>query len=192
MFTFQLMKKNKTITVICGRFYGNDQPRYQGIAIKTGSLLAKYGYTVATGGGSGQMCDVNKAAVEGGAEVTSIQLSVNGENTCEYFTEKRVFDDISYRQKKLLDIADGIIMLPGGLGTLYELVDILERKHFGKFPANAPIILVDKNYYKTIEEFLRNASEVGFIEHKLEEMCVCVETPEEAIELLNIFFEEQN
>lgn len=183
------MKKNKTATVICGRFYGNNQPHYQNLAISTGKLLAEHGYTVATGGGAGQMCDVNKAAFENGAEVISIQLAVNGENSCEYFTEKHTFDELSYRQKKLLDIADAIIMLPGGLGTLYELVDILERKHFGKFPANAPIILIDKGYYEPIHQFLKNASDVGFIEHKLEEMCIFVDTPQEAMDVLNAFFE---
>lgn len=185
------MNIQKTITVICGRFYGNNQPHYQGIALKTGELLAQNKYIVATGGGPGQMCDVNKTAYEGGAQVISIQLNVNEENHCEYFTEKHAFDEIGYRQKKLLDIADGIIMLPGGLGTLYELVDILERKHFGKFPKDAPIVLIDKQYYEPIREFLHNASQVGFIEHKIEEMCIFVDTPQEAMDVLNKHFQQE-
>lgn len=182
------MNKNKTVTVICGRFYGNNQPYYQPLAIRTGELLAKNGFTVATGGGPGQMCDVNKAAIENGGQVISIQLSANGETSCAYYTEKHLFDDLEYRQKKLLDIADAIIMLPGGLGTLYELVDILERKHFGKFPMQAPIILVDKSYYKTLDTFLTHASDVGFIEHEINDMCIFVDTPEEAIQALNKYF----
>ena len=114
------MKTGTCVTVFCGRYYGNNQEHYQANAIQVGKLLAENKYNVATGGGNGQMSDVSKGAYEAGGHVISIQLDHPSQEQGKYFTVYESYKHIDDRQRRLIELADGFIILPGGLGTSSE------------------------------------------------------------------------
>lgn len=184
------MQKKHCVTVFCGRLYGNNTEYYQSLAIKTGRLLGKHKYAVATGGGSGQMNDVSQAAKMTGTDVYSIQLELPSQTQSAFYTFKESYKVIDDRQKRLITIADAYIILPGGLGTLYEFVEILLKKTLGIIDRHKPIILIDNSYYEHIEKFLVQGDMKGFFTECATDLCKVVDTPEQAIHHLNGYFEK--
>ncbi len=179
------MKTGTCVTVFCGRYYGNNQEHYQTNAIQVGKLLAENNYNVATGGGNGQMSDVSKGAYEAGGHVISIQLDHPSQEQGKYFTVYESYKHIDDRQRRLIELADGFIILPGGLGTLYEAIEIILKKTLGLIKMEAPIVFVDKAYYQHIKEFFVRGEEEKFFTESLNKLCTFVETPEEAVATMN-------
>jgi uncharacterized protein (TIGR00730 family) len=174
----------KCITVFCGEHYGNDQKKYQKLAYNIGFALAKNGFIIATGGGPGQMSDVNHGAKDAGGKVISVQLDVRDRIQSPYFTEKFLFKDLKERQEKLINLASGLVVLPGGIGTVFEAFEILTRKRINTYPINNPVVFVDLLYYSPIRDFITKACETGFIKVPLEKFAAFVDTPKEVVSLL--------
>lgn len=175
-----------TVAVFCGRNYGARKDYFQAMAIEMGTVLAQAGFAVATGGGAGMMNDVNKGAHEAGGHVHAIQIEFE-EDQSPYFTRKEMFTDLRLRQQRLLQLATGgLIVLPGGLGTLYEAVEVLTFKaKYNHHPV--PLIFVDKEFYAPIETFLQTAYREGFILKEVADLSVTVDTPAEAVPILTEF-----
>ncbi len=179
------MKTDTCITVFCGRYYGNNKDHYQANALQIGKLLAENKYNVATGGGNGQMSDVSRGAFEAGGHVISIQLDHPSQEQGKYFTVYESYKIIDDRQKRLIQLADGFIILPGGLGTLYEAIEIILKKTLGIVKMDAPIVFVDKAYYQHIKAFFERGEEEKFFTEELNRLCTFVNTPEEAVAVIN-------
>src|SRR3989344_3567971 len=123
---------NKNIVV----FAANDDTRekkkyYYGLAYETGKALAEAGFTTVTGGGPGLMNEVARGAYENKGETHGVCLNVKNRIHSSFLTTREMFDLLNPRQDKLLQIADGFISLPGGIGTLYEVVAVLALKRKG-------------------------------------------------------------
>lgn len=179
------MKTGTCITVFCGRYYGNNKDNYQASAKLVGKLLAESGYNVATGGGNGQMSDVSQGAHEAGGHVISIQLDHPSQEQNVYFTVHEAYQHIDDRQARLIELADGFIILPGGLGTLYEAVEIILKKTLGLIKMETPIVFINKAYYQHIKEFFIRGEEEKFFTEPLEKLCIFVDTAEEAVAYIN-------
>ncbi len=85
-------------------------------------------------------------------------------------------------------MADAFIILPGGMGTLYEFVEIMLKKTLGIVDKTKPIVMLNNAYYEHIEKFLMQGDEKGFFTEKTQDLCKVVDTPEEAIQYLNEHF----
>lgn len=169
-------------------FAGNEcikerEEYYYSLAYKTGRLLAKNKFIVVTGGGPGLMNEVMRGAFENGGETIGIRLIVPGRKHSQYVTESLIFDDLNKRQTELLNIADGFISLPGGVGTFYEIFAVLALKRKHELDNNKPMILVDE-YYNWFGLLMEKMFKEGFAEEKIKRFYSTVNSPEKAIVLL--------
>ena len=115
------------ICVFCGASPGNE-PRYRDAARDVGAGLAERGIGVVYGGGRvGLMGAVADAALEAGGEVIGVipQGLVDRELAHPGLTELHVVDSLHERKALMADLADAFIALPGGLGTLEELAEVV-------------------------------------------------------------------
>lgn len=132
-----------------------NSPAYQ-FAYQLGESLANLGHTVLTGGYMGTMEAVSKGASLAGGHVIGVtcQEIENWRSTkcnpwvAEEWREKSLHERII----RLIDNCDAAIALPGGPGTLAEIVLMLNRMQIDVFPPR-PLILVGNGWQKTFETF---------------------------------------
>lgn len=120
--------------------------------------LGELGFSIITGGGPGVMEAANKGAREAGA--LSIGLNIDlleGQAANAYTTMSITFDHFFVRKIMLVKYATAFVIMPGGLGTLDELTELLtliQTKKVRPFP----VILFDGNYWKGFLDWLRGCS----------------------------------
>ena len=115
----------KTITV-----FGSSKPletneQYK-FAYELGSLLAKNGFDVCTGGFFGIMEALSKGAVENGGEAIGVTVNNWGPDANKYVTKEIKCNSLFERINKLIETGDAFIVLQGGTGTLLELAAVWE------------------------------------------------------------------
>jgi predicted Rossmann-fold nucleotide-binding protein len=114
----------------------------------------KLGCCLCTGGGPGIMEAVHRGAER--AKAFSFSLPARG---CESLSREREFcghfvvHDVAQRKRLLWRWAMAAIFFPGGLGTLDELCDLLERRFAGEVDSSFSIILVGANFWKSVLSF---------------------------------------
>jgi uncharacterized protein (TIGR00730 family) len=131
------------VTVFCGSSPGVD-PAYAAAAAGFGDGLAKAGMNLVFGGGNvGLMGVVAGAALGAGAHVTGIIPDFLRQREVEFpgLSELIVTDSMHTRKRRLFALADAFVVLPGGLGTYDETIEILTWKQLGQHAK--PILLVD-------------------------------------------------
>lgn len=187
-----MSNKGGLVAVFCGSDYGRNRDAYRSIAISTGRLLANGGYAVATGGGAGMMSDVNESAVNAGCKrVVSIRYGPEDGAHSPHFTEYEIFHNLVDRQHRLISIADAMIVLPGGLGTLYEAAQVLALKRSREIPMEKPVVFVGEEYYRPIKEFIETTIQEGFLSIDRAKLCRFVGSPEAAVAYINSCFTAQ-
>ena len=115
------------ICVFCGSSPGR-QPVYRQAAVRLGSLLAERNITLVYGGGKvGLMGEIANSVMRSGGKVIGIipRLLFEREVASKDITELRVVESMHDRKAAMAEMADAFIALPGGLGTLEELAEIL-------------------------------------------------------------------
>lgn len=91
--------------------------------------------------------------------------------------------DIPERKKKMLDISDAIIVLPGGSGTMDEFTEIVETKKWGAH--EKPIVLLNiNNFWDGLISQYERMREEGFIGKQIDDLIIIEQTPKEAISYL--------
>jgi uncharacterized protein (TIGR00730 family) len=154
----------RSICVFCGASTGRD-PGYAAAAARTGEMLARRGIRVIYGGGRlGLMGTVAEAALAAGGEVVGVipRGLVDRELAHPGLTELRIVGTLHERKAGMAELADGFIALPGGLGTLEELAEVLS---WAQLDLHAkPIGLFDVGgYFGALETFLDHAVAEGFL-----------------------------
>jgi len=117
--------------------------------------LGKLGFSIITGGGPGVMEAANKGALK--ADVTSIGLNIElpEEQVCnDYATKSITFRHFYVRKLMLVKYATAFIIMPGGLGTLDELAEVLTLIQTHKIKP-FPVILFDGNHWKGFLDWLQ-------------------------------------
>ena len=170
-------------------FAGNDTALerveyYFPLAYKTGKLLAEAGFTVVTGGGPGLMNQVTKGAYEASGHTIGVCLELPGRKNSEYIREKFSFTTLLSRQAKLISLANGFLALPGGVGTFYEIFEVLARKRKQEISNEKKLILID-GYFNEFKALMGKMKTEGFVATVIDSMYSQVETPEEAVEMLS-------
>ena len=177
------------IAVFCGTHSGNGRC-YEALARSVGRLLAEAGLELVYGGGSlGLMGVMADAALEHGGEVTGIttrQLA-GWEQAHRRLTRLEIVDAMAERKRRLLELADGFLVLPGGFGTLDELFEALAQEQLAWLSGEAvprPVAILDgQGFYRHLREHLALAVREGFLRPELLERVHFVETPEAAMAL---------
>ncbi len=154
----------RSICVFCGASTGHD-PRYAAAAAGVGERLARSGIQLVYGGGRlGLMGTVADAALAAGGRVIGVipRGLVDRELAHPGVTELRIVDTLHERKAVMAELSDGFIALPGGLGTLEELAEVLS---WAQLDLHAkPVGLLDVgSYFARLEAFLDHAVAEGFI-----------------------------
>jgi hypothetical protein len=136
-----------SVCVFCGSQYGAD-PVHRRAAAQLGDTLGGAGLRVIYGGGHvGLMGAVADSAMAAGGEVIGVIPSrlLEREVGHRAITELITTPDMFERKRQMIDRADAFVILPGGLGTLDELLDVMTLRQLGYH--DKPIILINLNVY---------------------------------------------
>jgi uncharacterized protein (TIGR00730 family) len=154
----------RSICVFCGASSGHD-PRYAAAAAAVGERLADLGIQLVYGGGRrGLMGTLADAALAAGGRVVGVipRGLVDRELAHPELSELRIVDTLHERKAAMAELADAFIALPGGLGTLEELAEVLSWAQLDLH--TKPIGLLDVGgYFAALEAFLDHAVAEGFV-----------------------------
>lgn len=172
-------------------FGGASAPEpYPLLAYEIGKLLAEEGYVSLTGGGPGMMREVNRGAKDAGGQSWGICIEHRAESlVLDHFTYHEVHEGFDERNDRLLSLGDAFVVLPGGLGTIVEALQITQRKKFEEIPSCTPLLFIG-DFYKNLDSVFASIYDGGFITDKLEELYTFIDTPQTMIESLKRYFIE--
>ena len=154
----------KNISIFCGAHEGNN-PRYAEDAKKIGEILAAKGINVVFGGGNvGLMKIVSDAALDNGVDAIGIGLESlhNLELVNPRLKNQIITKTLLDRKDEFMKRSDAFIVLPGGVGSLDELAEIMANNQLGLI--NKPVGLLNtEGYYDHLLSWMRKAVEEDFI-----------------------------
>jgi len=133
----------EAVAVFCGSRPGT-HPKLQASATELGHGLARAGLRLVYGGGCiGLMGAVADAVIEAGGEVTGVipEFLTQREVAHERVNELFVTDSMHTRKRRMFEMADAFVTMPGGLGTLDETVEIITWRQLGLH--DKPILICD-------------------------------------------------
>lgn len=146
---------HKSVTFFGSARFAPENPYYQK-ATEVAAALSNNGYTIVTGGGPGIMEGANKGAYEAGGQSLGLTIELAHEQaTNPYVTAHTGFTYFFNRKVCLTFSAEAFIYFPGGYGTLDELFEILTLVQTKKIN-RVPIVLVGKEYWAPLHEFIRS------------------------------------
>jgi uncharacterized protein (TIGR00730 family) len=155
-------------------------------ASKLGLLLAREGIKVVYGGGGiGLMGKLADAVLEHGGNITGVIPSFMKDEGWDHskVNEMIITADMGERKKRMFALADAVVALPGGVGTLEELTEAITLKQLGLF--HGPIIILNTlNFYKSLIDFLEHMVSGNFLRYEHKGMWKIADTPEEVIACL--------
>ncbi len=161
------MSSIRSICVYCGSSPGND-PRYLAAAQVLGTAIAEDGLRLVYGGGTrGIMGAVAEAALKAGGNVLGVipRFLMNkeaAEGELGGLTELLVTEDMHQRKHALFEQSDAFVALPGGIGTLEEIIEVMTWAQLGRH--TKPIVLANINHFwDPLTGLLNHMREAGFI-----------------------------
>lgn len=159
---------------------------YIDAAAELGRTLAAEGIEIVYGAGKvGLMGALADAALDAGGKVTGVipQFMVDNGWCREKLTNLIVTPDMHTRKEKIVSLADATIALPGGVGTLEELMEIITWKQLGLY-ANPIVILNTRGYFNPLKEMLERAVEEKFMREIHSNLWSIADTPRQAADLI--------
>lgn len=161
-------------------------PVYFECAAELGKLLTRQHIHLINGAGRmGLMAACANAVLENGGEVTGIIPKFMVEQGWQHDGLTRLIETSNMHERKELmaELSDGIIALPGGCGTMEELLEIITWKQLGLYLK--PIVILNvKNFFDPLIEMLQRAVEENFMRPEHAKIWQIADTPSQAVELL--------
>lgn len=154
----------ENIAVFCGASAGSD-PKYVQAAKEMGAEMARQGIGLVYGGGkAGLMGTVADAVLNGGGKVYGVipDRMVQAERAHRGITKLYVVESMHARKSLMAQLADGFVALPGGLGTLDELFEILTWNQLGIINKPVGLLNVD-GYFDPLLHLVDHISQNGFL-----------------------------
>ena len=174
-----------SICVFCGSSHGA-KPEYGEAARRLGRLIGERGFSLVFGGGNvGLMGEVARSAHDAGAAILGVlpEFLRHLEQPLKAAEELIVVPDLQQRKTIMLARSDAFIALPGGLGTLDEIFEVLSTAQLQLH--HKPLALVDtKGYFAPFQNAIAAILREGFATLNVENFYRIVPTPEEAIEFV--------
>ena len=175
----------KSVCVYCASSTQIDE-KYFRAAQELGTLIAQRGLRLITGAGKlGLMNTVQDAALAAGGEAVGVIPTFMVREGWHHEGLTQLIETASMHERKqtMADLSDGVIALPGGCGTMEELLEIITWKQLGLY-LNPIIILNVDGFYDHLLAQLSKAVEDNFMRSIHADIWRVATTPEEAIELL--------
>lgn len=162
-------------------------PAYFEAAARLGTLLGERGIELINGAGRmGLMAATSDAALEAGGRVTGVIPRFMVEQGWHHtgLTHLLEVENMHERKQLMADLSDACIALPGGCGTLEELLEVITWKQLGLYLK--PIVLLNvKGYFKPLLDMLRQAMDEHFMRPQHGAIWHVAATPDEAMELIH-------
>ncbi len=182
------MSTIRSICVYCGSQPGNN-PRFVEAAKQIGKTLANANVTLVFGGGvNGIMGACSQSASEHGGEVIGIipeflqQREANNE-AGKYCSELIVTASMHERKQLMFDKVDAFLALPGGIGTLEEVVEILTWAQIGRHEKPIGLLNID-GFWNPLMELFDHMREHGFIHSANKFKPIVITEPERVLDML--------
>ena len=175
----------RSLSVFCGSKLGSN-PNYEIEARKLGSLMAERGIQLVYGGGRiGLMGVVASAVHEGGGKIVGfipdflMSLEIANEGTGELI----VTDSMHIRKAKMFEISDAAVVLPGGIGTMDEAIELMTWKQLRQH--DKPMVLVNVDgYWNPFLTLIDSIVVGGFAHPKINELISVVNSADEVFDAL--------
>lgn len=178
--------------MFCGSSPGRD-PAYLAAATAMGTLLGERGLDVVYGGGSaGLMGALADAALDAGAEVIGVLPTglfpdgVTASPLRDHHRGSLVIEEVAdmhARKARFHSLSDAFVVLPGGVGTLEEMAEIVTWAHIGIH--DRPVGFLDvSGYFESLLAWFDRAVTDGFIRASARDQLHCASEPAELLELL--------
>ena len=161
-------------------------PVYFAMAEELGRLLAINDINLINGAGSiGLMAATSNAALEAGGTVTGVIPRFMVEQGWHHngLTQLIETETMHERKQLMADLSDGVIALPGGCGTMEELMEIITWKQLGLYLKPIVILNID-GFYDPLLEMLQRAIEKNFMREEHKKIWQVATSPQEAIDLI--------
>ncbi|KAF7002710.1 hypothetical protein CFC21_018154 [Triticum aestivum] len=175
----------RRVCVFCGSSKGNKMS-YQDAAVELGQELVARNIDLVYGGGSvGLMGLVSQAVYSGGRHVIGVipKTLMPREITGETVGEVKEVAGMHQRKAEMARQSDAFIALPGGYGTLEELLEVITWAQLGIHDKPVGLLNVD-GYYNALLCFIDNAVDEGFIKPTARHIIVLAPTPKELLDKL--------
>lgn len=171
------------ICVFCGSSPGT-VPAYTSAARQLGKTLAGREIALVYGGGNvGMMGQIADAVLESGGKVTGVIPRAIAEMEVAHtgLRDLRVVESMHARKALMAELSDGFIALPGGLGTLEELVEVLTWAQLGFHEKPCGLLNVN-GYYDRLLSFISHMAEQQFIQPAHRKLVLVANEPADLLE----------
>ncbi len=176
------MSRLTSVCVYCGSGEGKD-PTFAAAAEALGRDLAEAGVTLVYGGGSiGLMGRIAKATLAAGGRVTGVipRFLHEREKMLTTVTELVVTEDMHERKRQMYERSDAFVALPGGIGTLEEVVEMMTWAQLGQHAK--PILLADvAGFWRPLMTLFDHMKELAFIRPGLDLDYLVADGPHEIV-----------
>lgn len=168
--------------------------KYSRTAEKMADFIVKGGHNLVFGGcDRGLMGKVYSQIIKSQSKKTKIIITIaeawkDDLKTLTY-DEVHMFKTVNERDQQEIDLSDALVFLPGGIGTLEEILMAIETRRSGEH--DKPIIIINNaNFFENLIEMLNQIYDEGFANSSAREMYFIADTVEEAIKYLSGWIKE--
>lgn len=175
----------KTVCVYCASSPSIREVYFEATKRLAGYLVEEGFEVIFGGGGTGLMGQLADTVLERGGKITGVMPNFMKAVEWDHKGVKdfHFTDTMHQRKQRFLDLADGLITLPGGCGTFEELLEAITLKRLGIY--NNPIVILNtEGYYNPLIDMLERSIGEKFLQEKHREMWAFVNEPEEVIPAL--------
>ncbi len=191
---FEKMSKIGPCVSIFGSARTKSEDNYYKLSTEVATAIVKAGYGVITGGGPGIMEAANKGAKENDGRSVGLCIDLPFEQFDNIYidNDKKIdFDYFFVRKVMFVKYSQGIVVMPGGFGTLdelFEAITLIQTHKIEKFP----VILVGKTFWSGLLEWIKATLMEQFetISPKDLDLIHLVDTSDEVIDILDSFYKE--
>ncbi len=192
---FEKMAQIGPCVSVFGSARTKPENKYYQLAEEISYKLTKSGYGVISGGGPGIMEAANKGAQKGGGKSVGLNIELPFEQNPNPYIDRDKLISFKYffvRKVVFLKYSQGFVAMPGGFGTLDELMEALTLIQTTKI-ASFPIILVGTDYWKGIVDWIKGTMlSEGNISPEDVNLFHIVDSPNEVVNIINDFYSKYN
>ena len=176
----------KNVCVFCST--NEVDKKYIEVTEQLGSLMAENEFNLVWGGGNlGLMKVISDSVQNNGGKIFGVTIELLKDYRKMNANEMIITKDFHERKKLLLKKSDAIVLLPGGLGSLDEISEVIElKKH--DFHLKPVVVLNTDKFYEGLKIQLQRMEKDGFLNKPLDEFLFFADTPQEAIDYIKKSF----
>jgi len=181
------MAEVRSLCVFCGSRFG-DSAVFREAGARLGTEMAREGVDLVYGGGRvGIMGTVADAVLAGGGRVVGVIPSFLKRREVGHSGIQELLETGSMHERKqrMFDLSDGFVVLPGGIGTLDETIEILSWRQLGLH--DKPIVIVDVDgYWSRLQALFDAVVDRGFADRSVHGMYTVVSRVEDVLPAVRV------